>query len=128
MRVSEECVICLERPGEVRQLICEHVCMCFECYNIGVSLCPLCRSENHSIVIPAYPTARYIAERYHEITFYGGQHEWIWVFSTHDKNHIFEILHELYQLGIGSTVLFQDKLEDGYIRGNAKIFPIITEN
>jgi hypothetical protein len=47
------CVICMDRPPQLRFQTCGHVCTCHNCYNNlrGVSnCCPLCRQQMGTVI------------------------------------------------------------------------------
>ena len=46
-----DCCVCLEEGAATRAIMpCRHLCLCADCENIGLELCPICREEITDIV------------------------------------------------------------------------------
>jgi len=49
--LCSDCCVCLEEGAASRAIMpCRHLCLCADCENIGLELCPICREEITDIV------------------------------------------------------------------------------
>ena len=49
--LCSDCCVCLEEGAATRAIMpCRHLCLCVDCENIGLELCPICREEITDIV------------------------------------------------------------------------------
>ena len=49
--LCSDCCVCLEEGAATRAIMpCRHLCLCADCENIGLELCPICREEITDIV------------------------------------------------------------------------------
>jgi len=49
--LCSDCCVCLEEGAATRAVMpCRHLCLCADCENIGLELCPICREEITDIV------------------------------------------------------------------------------
>ena len=49
--LCSDCCVCLEEGAATRAIMpCRHLCLCADCENIGLDLCPICREEINDIV------------------------------------------------------------------------------
>ena len=49
--LCSDCCVCLEEGAATRAIMpCRHLCLCADCENIGLELCPICREEIADIV------------------------------------------------------------------------------